>query len=622
MRGMLGCERSMWPLAFAAAVAAGVVSGMAQRVDDLDQAAVRWVDDTLNAMSVDEQVGQLVVGSVESGFLSTDSDAYDRLARLVRDDHVGGFHVFGVTDVAPSILLNPAPATAALGQPLAVASLLNRLQTISKVPLLNSADFETGLGFRLSGATTFPREMALGAAAAGDPVEGVRLVRESARLTAMEARAIGVHVNFAPVADVNSNARNPVINTRSFGEDPALVASLVEAYVDGARAGGIATALKHFPGHGDTDVDSHLGLPIVTASRERVEAVELQPFRRGIEAGADAVMAAHIEVPSLDPRPSTPATFSLPILDGLLRTGLKFHGVVYTDSMSMDAIVKLAAPGEAAVRAVAAGADQVVDSPDPAAAIEALKAAVRSGRIGRVRIADSVRRVLRLKALAGLHLHRRVDLESVADAVGGRAHQSLANEATARSITLIKDEHETVPLRLNRDTPMLYLSVLDYPGGNWQTGVPSRTFLPELKRRWPRVTAIEISDRTPSSELDLVRAMAPRFGAIVAAVFVRTVSRSGRMDLAPQPAQLLKDIGRVAEADGVPFIACVFGNPYTAEVVRDIPSLLLTYDFGAQPELAAVRAVAGEAPIGGKLPISFPGLFPRGHGLMRAQVNR
>ncbi len=584
---------------------------------DLDPGAARWVDETFNAMNVDEQVGQLVVGSVESSFLSSDTDVFDRLARLVRDYHVGGFHVFGATEAAPSALLNATYASVSLGQPLAVASLLNRLQALSKVPLLNSADFETGLGFRLSGATRFPREMALGAAAAGDPVEGLRLVRESARLTAVEARAIGVQVNLAPVADVNSNPRNPVINTRSFGEDPAAVAALVAAYVDGARAGGLLTALKHFPGHGGTDVDSHLGLPVVTAARGRLDAVDLQPFRRGIDAGAEAVMAGHIEVPSLDPTPSTPATFSAPILDGVLRTALKFQGVVYTDSMSMDAVVKLASPGEAAVRAVMAGADQVLDPPDPVAAIDALKAAVVSGRISRTRIATSVRRVLWLKARAGLQLRRRVDLDEVAAAVGGRAHQAVAREAAARSITLVKDEHGLVPLRVGSEASLLYLSVLDYPGGNWQTGTPSRTVLAEVKRRWPHVTALEISDHTPSSELDLVRAMAPRFAAIIASVFVRTASGSGRMDLAPQPARLLNDVARVAETAHVPFIACVFGNPYTAELLTDVPALMLTYDLGDLAELAAARAIAGESAIGGKLPVSLPGLFPRGHGLTR-----
>src|SRR2546421_2411868 len=201
--------------------------------------------------------------------------------------------------------------------------------------------------------------MAMGAINGAD---AMRLVREEARITGVESRAIGVHVNFAPVADVNNNPRNPVINTRSYGEDPSRVGALVAAYVDGARDGGIIATIKHFPGHGDTDVDSHLGLPVLTFDRSRLDAIELVPFRKGIDQGADAVMAAHLGLPALDAAPSTPATFSRPILHDLLRSELKFDGLIYTDSMSMDAVAKMVPPDEAAVRAVLAGADQLLHS--------------------------------------------------------------------------------------------------------------------------------------------------------------------------------------------------------------------------------------------------------------------
>jgi len=310
----------------------------------LDHAAERWVEQTMTKLTPDEKIGQLIVPSFESNFLSTDSETFDTLTRLVRDYHVGGFHVFGASMPAPSVLLNPGYGTVILGQPFSAAFLLNRLQALSNVPLLNTGDFETGVGFRIFGATTFPRQMAMGAIASGDDV---RLVREEARITAIEARALGVQVNFAPVADVNNNARNPVINTRSYGEDPSRVATLVGAYVAGARDGGMIATIKHFPGHGDTDVDSHLGLPVITYDRTRLESVELLPFRRGVEQGAEAVMAAHIELPALDPAPSTPATFSRPILQDLLRREIGFSGLVYTDSMSMDAVAKMVRPRKA-----------------------------------------------------------------------------------------------------------------------------------------------------------------------------------------------------------------------------------------------------------------------------------
>ncbi len=581
----------------------------------LDRAAEQWVAQTLKKLTLDEKVGQLIVPSFESNYLSTDSDTFDALTRLVREYHVGGFHVFGASIPAPSVLLNSGYGTVILGQPLAVAFLVNRLQALSGVPLMNTADFETGVGFRLFGATSFPRQMAMGAIA-GDEA-GARLVREEARITGLEARAVGVHVNFAPIADVNNNPRNPVINTRSYGEDPARVSALVSAYIAGARDGGMIATIKHFPGHGDTDVDSHLGLPVVSFDRARLNSIELVPFRRGVDQGVQAVMAAHLELPALDPAASTPATFSKPILQDLLRRDLGFGGIVYTDSMSMDAVTKLVPPGEGAVRAFLAGADQILHSPDPIAAFNGIKGAVTSGRIGQAQIDQSVERVLRAKASLGLHLRRAVDLDAVPAAVGGRARDAIAQEAFARSVTLVKDDRRSVPLTVSRETPILYLSVVDYPAG-WQIAAPSRTFIPELKKRWPQVTAIEVSDHTAAADLDFVRSTVPRYGAIVASVFVRATSGSGRMDLAPELVKLLKDLARVTERTSTPFVTCFFGNPYSASFVPELPAMLLTYDFYDPPERAAVRALAGEAAIGGRLPVTLSPQWPVGFGLDRA----
>jgi len=613
------CGSKLWRIAVAAAVA--IVAGVGAAPRDpftLDRAAERWVGETMKKLTSDEKIGQLIVASFESNFLSTDSETFESLARLVREYHVGGFHVFGASIPAPPVLLNPGYGTVILGQPFSAAFLINRLQAMSAVPLLNTADFETGVGFRIFGATQFPRQMAMGAIAP-DGGHDVRLVKEEARITAVESRALGVQVNFAPVADVNNNPRNPVINIRAYGEDPARVASLVAAYVAGARDGGMIATIKHFPGHGDTDVDSHLGLPVISFDRARLQGLELVPFRRAIEQGAEAVMAAHIELPLLDPSPSTPATFSRPVLHDLLRREMGFAGLVYTDSMSMDAVAKLVTPGEAAVRAVAAGADQVLHSPDPVAAFEALKSARAGGRITAAQIDGAVERVLRAKASVGLHLNRAIDLDAVPDKIGGRAHQAIAQEAFTRAITLVKDDRRQVPLTVPRETPLLYLSIVDYPAG-WQIAAPSRTFIPELKKRWPQVTAIEVSDQTPKTELELVRGVASRYGAVIASVFVRASSGSGRLDLAPELARLLKDLARATERTNTPFITVLFGNPYTASFVPELPAMLLTYDFYDQPERAAVAALAGEAAIGGRLPITLSPQLRAGHGLDRAPL--
>ena len=592
-----------------AALLLGGVGG--QQNGGLDADARRWVDDTLQRLTLDEKIGQLLVPSFRAAYTSSDSETYDELAALVSDHRVGGLLMFGARTPQPRVLLNPNYSRSTLGRPLDGASLINRLQAAAPVPLLVAADFETGAGFRLEGATAFPPAMAFGAA--GDP----RLAFEAGRIAAAEARAMGVHVNFAPVVDVNNNPRNPVINIRSFGEDPARVGELASAYVEGLRAGGMLATIKHFPGHGDTDVDSHIGLPIINHPRERLDRIELVPFRAGIAAGADAVMTAHIELPALDPTPATPATFSRVIVAQLLRDELGFDGLVFTDSMRMRAVSEMVSPGEAAARAVGAGHDIVLHSPDDVAAIAGIQAAAAAGDLSEERIDQSVRRILSAKARLGLHRQRAVSLDALPDVVGTRAHAEVAREVGERSLTLIKDDRSTVPLPAPRDASLLYLSVLDYPAG-WGIGSPSRTFIPELEARWPNVTAIELSDRTPLSEIQLVRETARRYDAVVAGVFVRTAAFSGRMDLAPALTELLVALGRDTAETGQLFVAVLFGNPYSAAFLADLPAILLTYGFYDLAEATAVRAVAGEIPIRGRLPVSLGDAFPLGHGLDRS----
>jgi beta-N-acetylhexosaminidase len=591
-------------LAVAAARPAPPPEGRAEPRDE------RWVQATLRKLTLSQKVGQLVTSRVQSTFVSSDSVLFDELLHRVRDTGVGGFHLWGQMDPVAEVLLNRGSAVVRLGQPLEGASLLNRLQDAAGVPLLNTADFEAGVGQRLLGATVFPRAMAF--AAAGDE----KLAFEAGRITALESRAIGVHVNFAPVVDVNNNPRNPVINTRSFGEDPAVVGALAAAYVRGLRAGGMLSTLKHFPGHGDTDVDSHLGLATIRHPRARLDAVELPPFRAGMAAGADAVMTGHIEMPTLDPEPGRPASLSPPVVGGLLRGEMGFAGLVYTDALEMRAIADTIAPGDAAARAIKAGNDIVLISPDDAAAAAGIRAAVEKGEIPAAQIDRSVERILRAKARLGLHRRRQVDVAAIAAVVGTRAHLAVAQEVSRRAVTLLKDERGQVPLAVPREAAVLHLSVLDYPTG-WGIALPGRTFVPALKERWPNVTSIELSDQTTPAELDLVRAMAGRFDAIVATVVVRTVSFSGRMDLAPPVARLLQDLARRTAETRTPLVAVFFGNPYAATFVPELPAMLLTYDFYDLAEATAVSALAGESPIGGRLPVALPGLFPLGQGLQR-----
>jgi beta-N-acetylhexosaminidase len=580
----------------------------------LDREAQRWVDATLRKLTLDEMVGQVLMPRFAGVYTSTDSDIYDQLTSLIHHAHIGGVIGFGGEEAVPPVLLNPTYGSITLGQPLALASMLNRLQAVAPIPLLTAADFEWGVGMRMAGATNFPRAMAFGAA--GDEALAV----EAGRVTALEGRALGVHVNFAPVADVNNNPRNPVINIRSYGEDPARVGAMTSAFARGLQRGGMIATLKHFPGHGDTGVDSHLGLPIVAHERPRLDQIELAPFRAGIAAGAEAVMVAHVEMPTLD-KTSGPATFSPQVVTVLLREQLGFHGLIVSDAMNMNAVTMLGTAGENAVKAFKAGIDVILDSRDTMDAFRGLKAAVESGAISRDRLEASVRRILTAKARLGLYRSRAVSLDRLPDVVGTRRHAAIAQEVSDRAITLIKDERGSVPLTLPATASVLYLSALDYPA-QWRIAAPSRTIIPALRARWRDTEAVEVSDATSPNELSLVRAMANRYEAIVAGIYVRTTSGSGRLDLAPPVVRLLQDLARSTATRKQPFVAVFFGSPYVPLSVPELPAMLQTYDFTDAAELSAVKAITGEIAIGGKLPIALPGMFQVGHGLIRPAIVR
>jgi len=344
----------------------------------LPPAARQWVDATLRRMTVEEKIGQLLFTTYHGTFTSTDSAAYQQMLHDVNDLHAGGFIL--VTRITPLGIEK--------SQTYPTAVLSNQLQTKSKLPLLIGADFERGSAMRLDEGTSFPTQMAM--AAGGDPRDAYTM----GKITALEARQAGVHWIYAPVADVNNNPGNPIINTRSFGEDPARVSEFVSAYVRGVEEnGGLATA-KHFPGHGDTAADSHIDLPVIHAGRQRLESLEFVPFRSAIAAGVSSIMTGHLNVPALEPDPDTPATLSSHILTEVLRKDLGFQGLVITDAMDMGGITVRFTPGEAAVRAVLAGADCLLMSPVPDAAFEALQHAVKSRRISRERLDASVRRIL------------------------------------------------------------------------------------------------------------------------------------------------------------------------------------------------------------------------------------
>lgn len=470
-----------------------------------------WIDDQLGKMSLEEKIGQLVMVRVPGHYLSTESEEYARLVHLVREDKVGGLVVLQ-------------------GDVYETAMLLNRLQQEADVPLLVAADYERGVAMRIRRATYVADAMALGA------TRDTVLAYQAGKAIAEEARAIGVHQNFAPVADINDNSRNPVINTRSFGDDRELVAGMVDAFVRGTKDGGGIPTVKHFPGHGSTGKDSHLELPVLASARSRLDSVELYPFRRAIASGVGSVMMAHISAPALDPFFAGPASLSAFVIDTLLNHDMRFGGLVVTDALEMRAITKEYSSGDAAARAVGAGTDLLLVPVNEDVAITALLREVQAGRISEQRLNGSVRKILAVKQSLGLDRQRTVDLDRISDHVATNAHRRLANEISRRAVTLVRNDQMLLPLSPGGKERLMVVAIGDVEEattdvnrpGALGTVEPIGAYLLQQIRR--RNSQTEFHRLTPASNLsaaDSVIARARSADIVLVALYVKVRTGTG-----------------------------------------------------------------------------------------------
>jgi beta-N-acetylhexosaminidase len=544
--------------------------------------ASKWAETTLQRMSVDEKIGQLLFTTYHGSLTPTDAVAYAQMMHDVVDLHCGGF--INITQSSPlGIVKSQAYPTAVL---------TNQLQAKSKLPLLIGADFERGAAMRLDEGTSFPTAMAL--AAGGNTHDAYTM----GKVTALEARAVGIQWIYAPDADVNNNPGNPIINTRSFGEDPAHVAEYVTAFVRGVEEnGGLATA-KHFPGHGDTAADSHIDLPVIHADRERLNRLELVPFRAAISAGVGSIMTAHLSVPSLEPDPNTPATLSPHILTDLLRTELGFQGLVVTDAMDMGGITVRFAPGEAAVRAVLAGADALLMPPVPDAAFEALQAAVRSGRISTERLDASVRRILLAKAKLGLNENRLVDINAINQKLGSIARQNEAQEISDRGITLLRDTAHRLPLDGTKPARALLIAFYADP-----EPYPAEDLERELRSRFDSVSTLRADTRFISA--DSLKLPPPdSYDLAILALFVRVSDRKGNVDVPPEQAAFAEKLLK----NGKPVITVGLGSPYLIERFPQAETWLAAFGISDVAQISIARALFGQIPVRGHLPVTVPGL--------------
>jgi beta-glucosidase-like glycosyl hydrolase/uncharacterized lipoprotein YddW (UPF0748 family) len=556
-----------------------------------DAAAEAWVERTLAGLSLREKVGQLVVPWVGGDYLSLDSDAYDRLRGWIVDQGVGGLIV-------------------SIGTPMDMAAKLNVLQELARVPLLVSADMEHGPGQRLTGGTVLPWGLELGGGTAFPTVMGLgatgdeRFAYEMGRITAREARAVGVHMVYAPVLDVNNNPGNPIINVRSYGEDPAAVSRMGAAHIRGMQEHGVIATAKHFPGHGDTDVDSHIALPVIPHDRSRVDDIELVPFRAAIDAGVGAVMSAHIAFPSLT-GDSVPATLHPRILTGLLREELGFDGIITTDALDMGGIVEGYGRGDAAVLALQAGADILLMPPDIPTAINAVVDAVRRGDVSAERVDHSVRKLLRAKAGLGLHRVRTVNLQAVPGTVGVRAHQAVAQEAAERSITIARDRARLLPVRPDESRRILTVVYADDPDP-----LTGRAFRRQLEARFPRHEFALIDGDTQPQRLQALLAAADTADVVVFAPFIRVLAWKGDVAIAEPVSRFVRTL-----AARQPTVVISFGNPYILTEFPDVGTYMLAWGQTSLMQEAAARALLGEAPVTGTLPTAIPPYHRVGEGL-------
>lgn len=546
----------------------------------------RW----MKGMTLRDEVAQLVFVAFPGAAPHSRSREYLRFLRLIRDVKVGGL-----------ILNNVANGrTIQHAEPYALATFLNRIQRIAKVPLLVGSDFERGASMRVEGTTVFPHAMAFGAA--GD----AEFSRFEGQVTAREARALGVHWVYYPVADVSNNPDNPVINIRSFGEDPQAVAAQVAAFIEGAHSDArnyVLTTAKHFPGHGDTSVDSHLNLATIPASRERLESVELVPFRAAIAAGADAVMTAHVAVPALAP-PNLPATLSPAILSGLLRGELGFKGLVVTDALDMGGIANGFPAGDAAVRAIEAGADTLLMPADPDAAIRAVVAAVENGRLNRRRIEESVAKILAAKEKVGLDRKRFVNVEALGDVINSPEANDKAQQVAERAVTLVRNQGGLVPLAAPERACFLVLAESRYSN-------EGQTFSLEVRARLTHATVTTLEPSLSRADVDAALARLASCETYVVAAFASVTAYHGSLGLSGE----LPHVMEALTASGKPLALVALGNPYLLGSFPAVTAYLATFSNVAPSEAAAVKALWGEIDIRGHLPVSVPGLAACGDGI-------
>ncbi|GAA4438395.1 glycoside hydrolase family 3 N-terminal domain-containing protein [Ravibacter arvi] len=540
--------------------------------------AAPWVDSVFSSLTVDEKIGQLFMISAYSNKREAEHKAVED---LIRQYNIGGVLFFQ-------------------GGPVRQASLTNRYQAAAKVPLLIGLDAEWGLGMRLDSTQSFPRQMALGA------IQDPGLLYKMGEEIGRQCRRIGVHVNFAPVADINSNPKNPVIGNRSFGDNKNNVAVRAAAYMKGLQRQRVIAVAKHFPGHGDTDMDSHRTLPVLNQSREQLIETELYPFRRLIRDSVVAIMSGHLQVPALDSQSGLPASLSKLVIEGMLRKAMGFKGIVFTDAMNMKGVLNSGKPSEVNVKALLAGNDMVLAPEQVAESIQAFKAALAEGRVSEAVLDEKVKRILRGKYFAGLSQYVPADLNSIADDLNTARAEGLKRELTEASVTVVKNKASVLPLT-NRST---VASVSIGEGG----ATPFRNMLDKLGT----VTHFDFAKSGDgSSGAGALLKTLTEYETVIVGLYGVSSAHARNFNIPGEAVTLLDSLRQM----GRKTVVCVMGSPYGLEVLPDADAFLVTYQADAYAQEAAAQIIFGALKPKGML-AAAAGRFASGTRAEVVQVER
>ena len=533
----------------------------------------RWVDSVFKKLNRRGKIAQLF-------FLRAHTDkgkAYEEtVAELIRRHKVGGLVFFQ-------------------GGPGRQAVLTNQYQKLSRVPLLIAMDAEWGLGMRLDSTISYPYQMTLGA------IQDTSLIYQMGQKIAADFKRIGMHINFAPVVDVNNNPNNPVINYRSFGDNKYNVALKSSAYMRGLQDAGILVSIKHFPGHGDTNVDSHNDLPVLGFTKARLDSLELYPFKELIRQGASGVMVAHMNIPSLDNTKNLPSTLSRPIVTGLLKEELGFKGLVFSDAMEMKGVVKFFPDGEADVRAIIAGNDVIELSEDAPRAIKLVRRAIREKRLTMDQIDESVRKILAAKYWAGLNNREEIRTENVYEDLNGGSAHALNQRLSDAAVTVLNGDSLLTQLDPNRKTAIISLGVSEVT-----------VFQKEMQKRFTNSTSFILSKIAGATDIKNVSKDLQGYDQIVVSIHDYRKRPQSSLDYNNELKTFISDLAKLNT------ITCLFANPYS---IRSLPgiekskSLVVNYQNSDEMQIAAAKVLSNQMQASGKLPVTINSMFKTGDGV-------